>query len=451
MKARQIAVLLTLGLLLIWELLFYLRVIDSSRFSHPLGTIEALRNFDFVREFGRTLVDTLIASFSGTIIALTLAVLIAQSSWAIQTAIRFLRLGIWAPFFIFWAVPYWLLPAAVTAVSLFACYKFLSIREGLSLPWLKTIAEVQRQATLQALLFYLLFEIWSATGWMSLGIAKVNTAYAILVLLLVFAFSLDRVFRSNFSIVAEWQRTVLVKQMASGSPSSYWTVAFLILVCLLVWQLLSEQLRYLRVAPPLAVVQTLYPLLASGEVFFDIVVSLMKIFVGLFVAGWLAVFIVQNMSDRIPFRNVMSALLAMTFIVPIMLKLLEIHWVGWDASSWFTSMDVGLLTFYPFVQALWALRDYPRVGRILLAADQALPYAFLAMLFGEAMSASRGLGFYIVVTRNISEIDRSLGGALLTFLLLILVSAILRSFVKRYYFFEGKRKGLSPITDPLST
>ncbi len=438
MTTRKVVLIISLGVVLIWELLFYLGIIDSSRFSHPLGTIEAFRNLDFLLAFGKTLFDVFLASLLGVAIGLVLTVLISQSSWLIQTAIRLFRLGLWAPFFIFWGIPNWLFPTAVAAVSLFTCYRFLSIRMGNSWPLRNGIGEVHRQAILHALLFYLLFQIWSVNGWMSLGVSKVDTAYAILVLLLLFVFFLDRLFRSNFPTVAETRGTVLVKEIASRRRSSFWGVGFLIIVCLAAWQLLSDQiLRHFRVGSPLAVLDTLYPLLAAGEVFFDIGVSLLEVLAGLVLGGGVAVFIFHNMSHRAPFRNVMFAFLPLTFIVPIMFRLVEINWMGWDVSSWRTALDVGLLTFYPFVLVLWGLRNSPLVCQILLAADNTLPYAFLAMLFGEQVASSKGLGFYIAWTRAISSIDRSLGGALLTFGLLVLLSFILRSTAKRLYFAES--------------
>lgn len=427
MKTRNITIAGILGFLL-WELLYYLGVGDFSRFSHPLGTIVALKNVDFLRAFGKTLLSVMISSFFGGAIGLGVAVLVSKSSRLAETAVQFLRIGLWAPFFVFWAVPYWLLPTAIVVVSLFACYRFLGLRVALSLSWREAALKVLREAILQALLFYVLFQVWLPDGWMIFSNTKVDVAYTLIVLLLAFVFFLNRIFQSKFTAGAETQGTVLDKQIISRG--SHWGIGLLLVVCFVGWQLFS---RHFRVGSPVAVIETIYPLLASGEIFFDIAISLLEVSAGLILGGGIAVVISKSMADKVPFRNLMFSLLPLTFIVPIMLSLVEYHWVGGVNEKWLTALDVGLLSFYPSMLALWGLRNHPSVYRILLAADDALPYAFLAMLFGETMSSARGLGFYIVWTRNTLSISRSFGGSLLTFSLLLVLSWLLRTAVRRWF------------------
>ncbi|MBI4595481.1 MAG: hypothetical protein HY730_03780 [Candidatus Tectomicrobia bacterium] len=445
MTTRRLGSVIVWGLILLWELLYYTGLIDSSRFSHPLGTINALRNLDLLMGLGKTLFRVVLSSLLGVIVGLAIAVLISQNPWVTQTVIRFLRLGLWVPFFIYLAVPYWILPGVVV-VSLFACYQFLSIRLALSLPWRESILKVQRGAILQALLFYLVFQFWLPEEWWSLshGILKVDGVYAIILLLLAFVFFVDRLFRSNFPSLSAMRGAVLVKEIAGGNGSSYWWgVGILIIFCLAVWQLFTDPiLRHFKVGSPLAVLETVYPPLGSGALIFDIAVSLLEVFAGLILSGAGAVIVFKGMSDNAHFRNLTFSFVPLTFIVPIMLRSVEGHWVGWDYRSstslvvW-TALAVGFMTFYPFVLVLWGLRDHPPVRRILLAADEALPYAFLTMLFSEAMAATKGLGFYIIWTRGILEISRSLGASLLTFALLLFISSLLRSAAKRWYFVES--------------
>lgn len=449
-SARRLGSTVVCGFVLLWELLYYVGVIDSSRFSHPLGTIDALRNLDLIIGLGKTLFYVVISSFLGVSIGLALAGFISQSSWLSQTVIRFLRLGLWAPFFVFWAVPYWLLPSAVSGVSLFACYQFLSIRLALSLPWRKAIVKVQRGAILQALLFYLLFQVFLPEGWTTLSLTehRVDIVYAIIVLLLGFVFFLDRIFRANFPSVAAMRRTALMKEIDSNSMSSYWGSVILIVICLSAWQLFADQiLRHFRVGSPLAVLGTVYPPLASGLLFFDIAVSLLEVFTGLVLGGGVAVVIFKGMSAKVHFKNLMFSVLPLTFIVPIMLRLVEFHWVELSNSPWRTALGVGLLTFYPLVLVLWGLRDHHWVCKILLAADDALPYTFLAMLFGETMSASKGLGFWIIVGRNTLSISQSLGTSLLAFALLIFLSSLLRS-TAAHLILRQARAASPPIPSP---
>jgi len=50
---------------------------------------------------------------------------------------------------------------------------------------------------------------------------------------------------------------------------------------------------------------------------------------------------------------------------------------------WHKVIAVGCLTFFPLVQTLWGLRNHSWPLRILLAVDDALPIAFVAMSLGS--------------------------------------------------------------------
>jgi hypothetical protein len=86
------------------------------------------------------------------------------------------------------------------------------------------------------------------------------------------------------------------------------------------------------------------------------------------------------------------------------------------------------LSFFPFVQALWGLRNQPIKVQLLLAADDALPFAFVGMLFGETMNAVAGLGFMLSTTQRLSE---SLAVSVAALGLLIGLSSGLRWETKR--------------------
>ena len=80
---------------------------------------------------------------------------------------------------------------------------------------------------------------------------------------------------------------------------------------------------------------------------------------------------------------------------------------------------------------MWSYTNLGLVGRLLLAVDEALPYAFLSMFFAEAYAATAGLGFLILVTRATGFIAGALAIALITFGLLVFISSMLRFAVKR--------------------
>ena len=107
-------------------------------------------------------------------------------------------------------------------------------------------------------------------------------------------------------------------------------------------------------------------------------------------------------------------------------------WLG----LWHKAFVVGFLTFFPFIQALWGLRNHPLYFSIFLAIDDALPVAFVAMMLGELWAATAGLGFMMTIASATRQTDNGLAEFLITAALLVALSAILRSIAKRLYFSE---------------
>lgn len=103
---------------------------------------------------------------------------------------------------------------------------------------------------------------------------------------------------------------------------------------------------------------------------------------------------------------------------------------------WHKAVAVGLLTFFPCVQALWGLRSHPQYFNILLSITEALPIAFVATLLGELWAATAGLGFMMTIASATRQTDKGLAGFLITAALLVALSAILRSIAKRLSFPE---------------
>ena len=163
-------------------------------------------------------------------------------------------------------------------------------------------------------------------------------------------------------------------------------------------------------------------------------ISLLEISVGLVLSGVVALIAVRGLSSIAIFRARAFQLLPLTYLIPIALPLFLIHFVGFIGSGQ-TTVGIASLSFFPMVQALWGLRDRPVLFRILLAVDEALPYAFVAMFFGEAMSSIVGWGFFSLGSRySIGHIAEGIAAALLSAALLIILSFALRWTAKRIYF-----------------
>ena len=65
-----------------------------------------------------------------------------------------------------------------------------------------------------------------------------------------------------------------------------------------------------------------------------------------------------------------------------------------------------------------------------------VPFAFVAMLFGELYAATAGLGFMMVVASATYQTNKAFAGFLITVILLLALSTNLRWIVKRFYSLE---------------
>jgi hypothetical protein len=152
------------------------------------------------------------------------------------------------------------------------------------------------------------------------------------------------------------------------------------------------------------------------------------------VAGLVAATALKAIFASTDFKKLAVQVLPLTNIAPLVLWLFvfllpprfRVFW-------WHKIVAVSLLTFFPLVQTLWSLKEYPLSCRILLAVDEALPFAFVAMLLGELYGATAGLGFYIVVARATLSMPETIAASLITWSLLALFSFILRFVTKRLF------------------
>ena len=467
-RPHVIVVLVFVFLLFLWELAYGLGLIDPLRFSHPLGVLPVLGDFEFLRGFGVMVLQVLFASLVGGSIGVLAGRLILISSWLTQAALRFLRLGQWLPFFVFWALstwgvkkgeltdaPFWIVVsvmgiiAAVPTVTLSACYYFLSARSTLGLKGRESL-QVARAIVLQALPICLLWQIWlQPYGWNWFAFPLVGSAaegYAPLILLMAFIFPIDLLFGASFNSTAELRGTILARELADRGWSSFLGAILLAAGCVALWQLFSEPLKgLLLINLPVEVLGAGYRLLISGTaiihqggtVWGDMGFSLIKIFGGILLAGSAALVVAKCLSSSRTVENWSFRLLPLAYAAPFPAWLFLFHWrvpvTGPFIIAWHGVAAIACLGFFPFVHVLWGLRDRPLLHRLLLALDEALPFAFLAMLFGEAYAATDGLGFLIVVARAKYSMAEAVAGSLLALTLLVALSSTLRWVVKRLY------------------
>lgn len=225
---------------------------------------------------------------------------------------------------------------------------------------------------------------------------------------------------------------------------------------MIIWQL-GFSLRYpqfysspLVHGSPLDVAEAGYQLLSHSEIYGHVWLSLLEILGGTVLGGSMGL-IAFTILSRIAgtFRRVLFFVLPLTYISPIVLWifswLIVAQWfqpAPHFLNFWHKGIAVGFLTFFAFTQTLWGLRDRPQPYRILLAIDDALPIAFVAMLFGELYGSTAGIGFMMTVASATYEIGKGLVGLMITVILLATLSFSVRSVARRLTFSGESAKSL---------
>jgi ABC-type nitrate/sulfonate/bicarbonate transport system permease component len=174
----------------------------------------------------------------------------------------------------------------------------------------------------------------------------------------------------------------------------------------------------------------------SGELFGDAGLSLLEVTIGILCGGLLAALASLLMTPSV--RKISFHLLPLTYISPLVLWVMLFLYVTYTAGRipgwlyfWHKVVAIGLLTFDPFMQTFWGLRESPMRYRVLLAIDDALPIALVVMIFGEAFAATQGIGFMMTVASATFQTDKVVAGFLLCISVLITISILLRMTAKR--------------------
>jgi len=455
----------------LWEGLFRLGLINPIRFSHPLGVLQTLADPSFLTGFFRAmLLQMAFISLSGGSIGMILGGLVSVSNWLALSVLRILRIGLWFPLLIFWAFPtwppregfwheafLWVLIVGLTSVTLSAAYQYISFRLHLRLNWRAAMLQAARPIFLQAFFISLISQIWiSPHGWNWFDLGGTNgvaVGYTALILLIIVLFSINFIFHYNFEEAARLRGTFVVMEVTYQRWSSFFGAAFLVAVCTGLWQIYGNKLnRYSLVGSPVEILQAGYRLIISGTgkedlyglVWIDTGVSLLEILFGLMVGAFTAGFVYYGLYRNARFRASTLPLIPLTYVVPLVGSVFWLAWVGAFGGPLRTTIGIALITFFPLLQTLVGLKNQDPLCRIFMAVDEALPFAFVAMIFGEAVNTTVGLGFFILSARSDSLISEATAAALMAFGLLVLFSSTIRLIVKRFYFNPKKLTMESP-------
>jgi ABC-type nitrate/sulfonate/bicarbonate transport system permease component len=324
------------------------------------------------------------------------------------------------------------------------CYNYLSARHTLQLKSQTAAFTTFTYVILDTLLISFLAQVLIyANGWQWFwpwffpNVEWMARPAAVVLLLGTFSFLLLRISGFTLEKLADVTGTITINQLRHTNWISFGGAGLLWILCFALWDQLDVLIKDVFAIPPLRTVSRGgYKLLTSGytiansekPVWPDVAVSAQELAEGLLLSGIIA-FIAAKMCRAVARSRLHSSwLLAVTHTVPIPLAVSLLPWIG--VGHWFKGITVATVSCLPFLQSLWGLREQPFLSRILMALDNALPYAFLGMLFGEIYAATAGLGFFIVVARAEGYRVEALATSLIAFGLMVVVSLTLRFVAK---------------------
>jgi len=425
----------------LYDLSFYLGIRDTTRFPHPFVYFRSLGDIEYLRGFPGMLRQAMFSIVAGGLVGWAVSLLIQRNGWLTQTTIRFLRVVMWFPFLVAFAAPNPFIQGIAVAM-LAMLYYYLTAQSFLGLLPRDAFRYAAGEVILQTLFFSLLSQIWiRGWDWAIFPMkSDVTTGFAVLALLLILVLLINWIFGRNFPVGCTRRAILREKELFFSKHGSFLGVTLLTSIWLLLWHLTGVALLYDPAALPFPAIQRVGELLISQEAWHDILISMAEIGVGLFLSGLLALTVSTLLRRSEGIQYSIAKILPATFLTPMALWLLVFHFVLSPSSNmnWYRSfflgvghkmMGVGLLTFFPLVHALWAFRDAPLLRRWLIAIDDALPIAFVAMIFGELYAATAGLGFQMVIASATYQYRQGLGYFLITAILLAALSMILRTIV----------------------
>jgi ABC-type nitrate/sulfonate/bicarbonate transport system permease component len=463
MKVRiaLIAVFLILG----WEVAFQLGRWNPDLIPHPLGILKTLGRPHFLRALLRfALISFAPAVVFGGLAGLILGILCAPFSFLAHSMIRFLRVAQWLPFLLTWALPIWppqerfgivdwllILLVNVSAVALSASYRYLIMRSLLKREWRTTWFDLGRYTALRSLFICLIAQIWlSPNGWdwfdmMSPDAA--NRGAAVLIVLLSLVFLINVIFRADFEDIASNTVAAIENERRTFNALSAWGAFFLGCLCLIMW-IYSRKLvySYAFLSYPSNIAATLLNILKpsavsvindSESIWSASAFSLTVLSGGLAVGVGLAFLVAKSQFDNSVAKRCAIHIIPFTYVVPILFSLFWVIWLGIAPQSLRTGLGVALLSFYPAVEVLWGSVNYPIRSRLTLAAAEALPFAFVALIVGDAIFSTHGLSFLMIMGRVKSgTLVSSAAVAFFVIILFLILSISLRWVGRRHWLVE---------------
>jgi hypothetical protein len=352
----------------------------------------------------------------------------------IKATANALRLGLWIPVFGMWAVP-WVSPLGTLTVAAATCYYHLASRSLLFLEPLQAKSLVKAETILHALLITLLIQVLEPSGfeWFAIddsyGPVKASST---LIFILVALYLVSTKMAYGFAIAAKVHSKIAEDFISNDGRLSVKTKLVSAAVIALIWQALSLLALDTWISSPWSVLKMAISDLLSGyPLWSDIAASVGEICLGLFICVAITFYLYEFLSTRITIQSPVWKFLYFTHITPIIFVPWLFHW-GILRGFWLATACVALLSFSPVFRVLSGLANRSAKLQVIVASLEALPNAFVGMLFSETMNSFGGLGFALtpVTADSRGGAEKSMALLLIVFLLMALMSWLLRCMAR---------------------
>lgn len=378
----------------------------------------------------------------GALIGIGLGEAILKSQALAQLLLNFFWLGQWFAVIGLWATSFISILGLLAVVATGAYYSLLfngAVDRNTSLRRLLTVREV----TLYGLMVAVLVHVLEPTGFAWFAVLNPYgevRAVAVLLFVVLTNYLMSTAVSLGIRTTADARTgdirtSALLGDRKHRAPKGFGVI--FLLVSLVIWQVMSS-LNLLPGSSPWSVARSAVTILTTGgsqfssrsDAWAQIGMSIFEIALGLTLslsfAYWLCSGLRKKMRPWV-FQSLQFTYVTPILVVPFFLK------YGVLAGMWLTTCAVFFLSFYPCFRFLWALKADPGIKRLFAASSEALPYAFVGMLFGETLHSFQGLGFAMLATSNQAgtEIDQRLGIWLITIATLTVSSVITSAFALR--------------------
>jgi ABC-type nitrate/sulfonate/bicarbonate transport system permease component len=394
----------------------------------------------------------------GLIFGITLGHLALQSIWLSRTLRRICRIALWIPLLVLWAAPIWFHPfnysflsyklsvvgSGSVAVVASVVYHYLLISMAENSDTIKRLMYVSRAAIIHGLLASLVIHrLISSQSWFNFPASgTIRFGYLVVIILWFILFIVDYLIGPDIEESVGNHRKLMLYEMHDVRKGDVWQMVLLGAVFSLGWWIVSAMESGKQLISPLDALSSVASLIVGNRLFLehgnlfwkDLGISLIEIVLGIVSGGGMAIFVSLLCWKKSSYRSLMLRVFGLTYVITIILPGFVMEYVQRNLDIWLSCGAVAAISFFPFLRALMASMDCPWGCRILLAVEEALPYGFVGMIFGESIQASAGLGLSMTIASATAQAMRGVAVAITVVSVFLILSVSVRGVLRQMCF-----------------